>query len=456
MRLNTSPKSVAFGLKTLSAAVISALLFANASAAGLGKMTVLSALGQPLRAEIELTSVSSDEAGQLNPKLASIEAYRKASIDFNPALYALHFAVEQRGGGRQVISVTSVQPINDPFVDMLLELGGAGSGNLVREYTFLLDPPPELHNNQAAEVSTARPLTPLRNSQNAAPAQAPVRATQPEEQTMSDRPSQTARVPRAPQERPIKPVVTPQPAAVQDTAQEGDYHVKSGDSLSKIASQVKPDGVSLDQMLVALFRANQGAFIGNNMNRLRAGQVLSVPDAATAGGISNGEAHGVIVAQTADFNEYRNKLAGQVVNSEAQKSTEPRQSASGKVTAKIEEKSTAAAEAKDKLKLSKAGAAGEKGGKIAPGEEDKIAKDKALAEANSRVKDLEKNVSDLQKVLEVKNKSLADQQKADAAKAAAKPAATPVPTPAPAPVPAPVVAAASAPKPAASAAATAP
>ena len=458
MRLNTSPKSVAFGLKTLSAAVISALLFANASAAGLGKMTVLSALGQPLRAEIELTSVTSDEAGQLNPKLASIEAYRKASIDFNPALYALHFAVEQRGGGRQVISVTSVQPINDPFVDMLLELGGTGSGNLVREYTFLLDPPPELHNNQIAEVSTARPLAPLRNSQNPAPAQvqAPARTTQPEEQTMSDRPSQTARVPRAPQERPIKPAVTP-PAAAQNTAQEGDYHVKSGDSLSKIAGQVKPDGVSLDQMLVALFRANQGAFIGNNMNRLRAGQVLSVPDAATAGAISNGEAHGVIVAQTADFNEYRNKLAGQVVNSEAQKSTEPRQSASGKVTAKIEEKSTAAAEAKDKLKLSKAGAAGEKGGKIAPGEEDKIAKEKALAEANARVKDLEKNVSDLQKVLEVKNKSLSEQQKADAAKAATKPAAAPLPAPVvPTPAPTPVAAATSAPKPAAAATAPAP
>lgn len=437
MRLNTSPKSVSFSLKTLSAAVISALLFGNASAAGLGKMTVLSGLGQPLRAEIELTAVSSDEVGQLNPKLASQEAFRQANIEFNAALYALHFAVEQRGS-RQVISVTSVQPISDPFVDMLLEVGGGGGGHLVREYTFLLDPPSELQNRQAPEVSTTRPLASSRGSQSSAPVRV---QPQPQPEEPSERPSQTARVPRAPQERPIRQAVAQQPAP-QSTEQQGDYHVKSGDTLSKIAGKVKPEGVSLDQMLVALYRANQSAFVGNNMNRLRAGQVLSVPDAATAGAVGNAEAHNVIVAQTADFNSYRNKLAGQVVNTEAQKSTEPRQSASGKITAKVEEKATPATEAKDKLKLSKAGVPGEKGGKIGAGEEDKIAKEKAIAEANARVKELEKNVSDLQKVLEIKNKNLADQQKAEAAKAeaakaeAAKAAAKPAPAPTPAPAPA--------------------
>ncbi|MDR3479926.1 MAG: FimV/HubP family polar landmark protein [Burkholderiaceae bacterium] len=452
MRLNTSPKSISFSLKLLSAAVVSALMFGNASAAGLGKLTVLSGLGQPLRAEVELTAVGPDESGLLNPKLASLDAFRKANIDFNPALRSLHFAVEQRGGNRQVISITSVTPISDPFVDLLLEVGGNSSSHLVREYTFLLDPTPDLQNNQAPEVSgSPRPLAPLRSSQStasqstASQSPAPTR-TQTEEPPAFERPAQTARIPRAPQERPIRPAATPQPAPAQNAAQQGDYKVKSGDTLSKIAGRIKPDGVSLDQMLVALFRANQAAFIGNNMNRLRAGQVLSVPDAGTAGAIGNGEAHGVIVAQTSDFNSYRNKLAGQVVNTEAQKSTEPRQSASGKITAKVEEKATAATEAKDKLKLSKAGVPGEKGSKIAPGEEDKIAKEKAIAEANERVKQLEKNVNDLQKLLEVKNKSLADQQKADAAKPAVKPAATPAPAPvaaaatpaasAPAPVPA--------------------
>lgn len=430
MRLNTT----AFSLKAVTAAVFSALMVANASAAGLGRMTVQSALGEPLRAEIELTVSGSEEISQLNPKLASRDAFRQANIDFSPALTSLRFAIEQRSGGRQVISVTSSQPINDPFVDLLLDLGGDSATHLVREYTFLLDPPSEVRKAQAQDNGT-RTSAPLRNSQSPATVR-PLPESPTTSASASDRPSQTARLPRAPQERPSKPVVAAQPAAEQTGGQQGDYHVKSGDSLSKIAGQLKPEGVSLDQMLVALYRSNRNAFIGDNMNRLRAGQVLSVPDAAAAGAISNSEAHSVIVAQTSDFNEYRNKLAGQVSSAEPQKATESRQNASGKISAKVEEKSTAAAESKDKLKLSKAGNAAS-----THDEEQRIAKEKELAEANSRVKALEKNVNDLQKVLEVKNRNLADQQKAaDAAKAAPKPvaqAATPTPTPAPAPTPTP-------------------
>src|SRR5690606_29038176 len=110
-----------FSMKTLSAAVVSALVLANANAAGLGRLTVLSALGQPLRAEIELNSVSREEVGNLTAKLASAEAFRQANLDFNAALLSLRFNVEQRGD-RQIIRVTSGQPLNEPFVDMLLEL----------------------------------------------------------------------------------------------------------------------------------------------------------------------------------------------------------------------------------------------------------------------------------------------------------------------------------------------
>ncbi len=136
LRLNTRPKSVSCSLRTLSAAVMLALTMADASAAGLGKLTVLSALGQPLRAEIELTAVGADEATQLAPRLAPADAFRQANIDLNPVLFSLRFALEQRAG-RSVILVTSSQPINEPFVDMLLELGGNGNGKIVRrKYTF--------------------------------------------------------------------------------------------------------------------------------------------------------------------------------------------------------------------------------------------------------------------------------------------------------------------------------
>lgn len=421
------PTFGSFNLKTLSAAVASALLFSNAYAAGLGKLTVLSALGQPLRAEIELTSVSKDEIGALAAKLASSEAFRQANIDFNASLSTLRFTIEQRGG-RQFIRVTSSQPLNEPFVDMLLELSGP-NGRLVREYTFLLDPA-DLRTTQSAQIAPA-PAAPAAN--------------------VARTPAPAAQAPQA------APVQKPAPAAQQDAAatpapqrpaEEGspeEYRVQRGDTLARIAGQVKQSGVSLDQMLVALYQANPDAFAGRNMNRLKSGQILSVPSADTARAVNRGEARGIVVAQAADFNNYRSKLAGQVATDAPQKSAESKQSAGGKITAKVEEKPTPASEAKDKLKLSNTlpapGANADKAGSGAATAEDKIAKDKAAAEAATRVKELEKNVNELQKLLEIKNKNLAEQQKqADAAKAEAKPAAPVAPAAAPS-APAPVAAA---------------
>lgn len=420
MPVDTRPKFISFNLKTISAAVVSAVLFSNAYAAGLGKLTVLSALGQPLHAEIELTSVSKEETGSLTVKLASTEAFRQANIEFNPALFALRFAVEQRSG-RQFIRVTSSQPINEPFVDMLLEVGAANN-RLVREYTFLLDPA-DLRRSQPVQIAVP-------NSSSPSVGQAPqtiVKSESVPQPLSTGKPAGLSRQPRQVPAQRANPAQ--QPTFVSKfAAQPEEYEVRKGDTLARIAGQVKPEGISLDQMLIALQRANPDAFIANNINRLRAGQILSVPDTETARGISNSEARSIVIAQAADFNSYQSKLAGRVANAAPQASDEGKQSAAGKITTKVEEQSTVANEAKDKLKLSKSGvvaANADKGSHTAAaGEEDGIAKDKALAEANARVRELEKNVSDLQKLLEIKNKDLAEKQgKANGATTAAVPAA---------------------------------
>ncbi|MFD2272920.1 FimV family protein [Undibacterium arcticum] len=380
------------------------MLLSSAQAAGLGKLTVLSALGQPLRAEIELNSVSKDETGALVAKLASQDAFRKANVDFNPVLMSLRFAVEQRGS-RQFIKVSSSQSINDPFVDLLLELS-ANNNRMVREYTFLLDPA-ELRAGQPAQVAAPVNVTPAVT----APAPRPVVSTAP-----SEAPVATTPVPTGNTRQAMRAAVKASGETKAAASSGSDYQVKRGDTLAGIANQFKPEGVSLDQMLVGLYRANPNAFVGNNMNRLRSDQILSVPDAETsARGIGAAEAKGVVVAQAADFNEYRNKLAGQVAAMAPNKSEEAKQSASGKIGATVEERATAANEAKDKLKLSKAGAAPgapDKATGAAASAEDKIAKERAVADANTRVKELEKNVNDLQKLLEVKDQNLATQQKA--------------------------------------------
>jgi pilus assembly protein FimV len=393
-------------LKKLTAAVASALVLTSAAhAAGLGKLTVLSALGQPLRAEIELTAVSGDEASGLSAKLASPEAFKAANIDFNPALLSLRFTVEQRGG-RQFIRVSSTQPLNEPFVDMLLELSW-NNGRLVREYTFLLDPA-ELRATQSAQVAPSETrATPAARPQAAAPSTLDTARAQ-EADRIAGRP-------------------TPRRAETDEGAA-SKFRVKPGDTLGRIAAQVKPVDVSLDMMLVALYRANPEAFIGNNMNRLKSGRILTVPAADAVRGTDAAEAHGVVVAHAADFNAYRNKLAGQVGASEPAKAPEAGQGASGKITAKVEERPTAANEAQDKLRLSKAAPAQPAGKGTTMSTEDRIAKEKELADAQSRVRELERNVSDLEKLATIKNKAGAEAEK----NASAPPAATPAKPQAPA------------------------
>jgi pilus assembly protein FimV len=391
-------------LKKLTAAVASALVLTSAAhAAGLGKLTVLSALGQPLRAEIELTAVSGDEASGLTAKLASPEAFKAANIDFNPALLSLRFNVEQRGG-RQFIRVSSTQPLNEPFVDMLLELAW-NNGRLVREYTFLLDPA-ELRATQSAQVAAGETRAAPAPRPQAAPASPNMEAARAQE---------AERIAARPQRRNDRAGAEGEGAPAG--AASSKYRVKQGDSLGRIAAQLKPVDVSLDMMLVALYRANPDAFIGNNMNRLKSGRILAVPSGDAVRGTDDGEAHGVVVAHAADFNAYRNKLAGQVGASEPVKTPEPGQSAAGKITAKVEERPTAANESQDKLRLSKAAPNTPAGKGTTMSTEDRIAKEKELADAQTRVRELERNVTDLEKIATIKSKTGAEAEKNAAAPA---------------------------------------
>ncbi|WP_443114277.1 FimV/HubP family polar landmark protein [Herbaspirillum seropedicae] len=527
MPLNTNKKPHLSQIKTLSAAVALALAVPlGAQAASLGKLTVLSALGQPLRAEIEVTAVSAEEAGKLSAKLAPAEAFRRANVDYNPVLGSLSFAVEQRQG-RHVIRISSSQPVSDPFVDLLLELS-AGDSRLIREYTFLLDPADSKspRNAQVAPLTPSNAVgaaakgeaaaAPAAHAAAAEPAPAPAAATQaaaaaapaPAAASASTTAAPAAAAPAAPASSAPIPVSSEEPAsnivqrpapsalaeelirrqqaapdstpasaspsaaapaapvqgatgqaAAAPAGKTGDYRVKPGDTLAGIAARNQQANVSLDQMLIALYRANPDAFMGNNINRLRAGKILSIPDQPTAAAVDQTEARGMVVAQAQDFNAYRNKLAGQVASAPAGKPGASRQSGGGKITTRVEERS-GAQEARDRLELSRANKGrGKTGNAGAAAAEEKAAAERALAEANDRVKDLEKNVDNLQKLLELKNKTIADlsaQQKeakpespaaaAPAANAEAKPAegATPAadaPAAAPAPAPAPAPAA---------------
>jgi pilus assembly protein FimV len=176
-------------------------------------------------------------------------------------------------------------------------------------------------------------------------------------------------------------------------------------------------------MLVALYSTNRDAFIGDNLNRLRTGKILNIPDRDAAAAISETEARKTVSLHAQNFNAYRKQLAETAAASSAADAPAA-QVSSGKITPKVEDKAPAPAAGKDKLEVSKSEAAKD-GGKAAKAvaEEDRIAKEKALKEAEARVAALEKNVADLKKLNEIKSQALADaEKKATAKPEAAKPA----------------------------------
>lgn len=377
-----------------------AVLPFGANSAGLGKITVLSALGQPLRAEIELTA-SREELSSLSARLASHDAFKQAGIEFVPAMSGINLVIDKSKRGQPVIRMTTFRPVNEPFLDLLVELHWT-AGRLVREYTFLLDPAPEV----LARKPVVAPIDKLDSGATARPS--PVASPkQPE-----------VRAAASADDKPIA-------KKSEGTKPEGDSQgreVKKGEYLRKIAAEALHPGVSLDQMLVAIFRSNKDAFINDNMHRLKAGKILDIPGPEAAAAVDVREARKIISVHTADFNAYRQKLAAAAAGAEAPKEEATKQAVTGKIAAKVEDKAPAPVETKDQLKVSKADAAKDTRaaqGKIAALEEDLVAKEKALKEAQSRQTDLEKNVKELQQLVELQNKSLAELQKQAAQKSAA-------------------------------------
>jgi len=411
------------GLRASVIAVASCLALsgvsAPANAAGLGKIVVFSALGQPLRAEIEV-SATAKELSDMKAQLASPETFKQAGLDYATSLLSIRFNLGKRADGQSVIKLTSDRPINDPFIDMLLELNWA-SGRLVREFTFLLDPP-EMLSRAPAPVATVKAAQGMASGPSS-------KGGEIDADTRSRALSAVKgkRIPVAP----VQEMATPE--------KQESHKVKQGETLRKIAVANKPDGVTLEQMLVGLLRANQEAFDGGNMNRLRAGKILSIPEKSIVESVSEKEARQIVVKQSSDWNAYRTRLAAVAAKS-VEKDDLAQQEVSGKITARVEEKVAPGSDAKDQLKVSSTVIApGSVAGTGKGAEEDLIAREQALKEANERNAMLEKNVAELQKLLELKSQNLAELQKQAAAKVepmsqppvieAAKPELPPVPAP---------------------------
>lgn len=384
----------------------------SAEAAGLGRLTVQSALGQPLRAEVEVTSVSPDEAESLKARIASPEAFSRVGLQYKEALSGVRMDVENRGG-RYFIKVTSSRPINDPFVDLVVELSWA-SGTFSREYTFLLDPPTQQNANQAnrsGNAPVAGAATAAAATGAAASGSNAVRTIDPatgrlvnQERGAQGR-SQAASQPTEAKQQPAA-----QAQGGRDASSEGGtVTVGQGETLGMIAARVRPASATLDQTIVAIYRTNPTAFIQNNPNLIRQGRTLTIPSEGEIAAIDGTEAGRQLRMAARDFRSYKERMAGTTpeVASGNGSST-----ASGAISAKVDDERGGQAGSQDRLELSRSeGGKDEQGSAVgARDAEAQVAREAALKEANSRIAELEKNVGALKSMLELKDKSLADLQ----------------------------------------------
>lgn len=255
-----------------------------AAALGLGQIQVKSRLDQPLLAEIPIISNDPSELEQLQARLASPDTFRRVGLEPPSGIAAdLQFSVALDARGNPVIRVTSTAPVQQPLVSFLVEVDW-GQGRLVREYSAVLGAP----------------------STVSAPAQPPIQAPDVAPSNVVEQPVAAAPVPAAPQPAPEPAPAVPQPAPrakpesvvaapAAPLADPGRLQVRQGDTLSELAEGMAAGrGYTLDQTMLALLRANPEAFIGDNINLLKAGAVLRVPDAGEIASFSRAEAAAVV------------------------------------------------------------------------------------------------------------------------------------------------------------------
>ncbi len=392
------PRRHALAAAALGVLLSQALPPSAAEAASLGSLQVRSAQGQPLQAEIELRDVAAGEAEGLTLALASPQAYAAAGLTYPAGAEWLQIQLARNADGRHVARLRSAQPVGGNFIDLLLELRGPGgatgaagtTATTTRAYTVLLAAPPADPAIAAQPDAGTTPLVQAATPEPAAPAVAP-----------PAQPPAAAAAGSA-----MKPATKPaaKPATKSPGMAGGSYTVRRGDHLYGIARELvqQRDAVSLDQMVVALYRANRDAFIAGNMNRLKAGAVLSLPSAQQSGSIAGPEARREIVAHTRAFDAYRNRLADAAAAMQVQPQSGQQQR--GQITARVRD-AAVPEQARDELRLSKPEA-----GAVAPNGESaeaKLARERQLREAEERLTQLRKNVGDMQRLLEMKSAELA-------------------------------------------------
>jgi pilus assembly protein FimV len=418
-----------------------ALLLALPSAAfalGLGDIRLLSSLNAPLDAEIEVTDVAPDEVNTVQAQLAPRDTFAQNGLDYPNFLSSIQLRTVRTADGRQVIKLRSSDPISDPFITLLVQVSWS-HGQLVREYTMLLDPPVYAPGQSAAaNAPVAAPTTGSgtragsisRSAEGPAPAPAQSAAPAPEPAPPSAGPAEappastpadaTASAGSSSSSNSANATAAPAAPSAAPAAEDGagtTHNVRRGETLSEIAAGVAGAKASTPRTrswMVAIYQANPRAF-EQNMNLLRSGSVLRIPDAAQAAAVSPSAASAEIHRQYAAWNSSR---GGEPAQGSAAPASQP-----GRLRLVTPSEPASAG----------AAAGGANGAEV--------------TQLQGRVHELEGQLAESKRLLDLKNADLARLQSQLAARQGANPTPPATPEAAQPPTPAPVTTAPAAPPP---------
>ena len=380
---------------------------------GVGNIEVKSALSEPLNAEIQLFSVRPGEGDNIRVTLATLKEFTAAGIDRPLNLSYLKFKVIEKGDGNAYIQVYSERPIREPFLDFLVDIDWP-SGHLLREYTLLLDPP-IFAQRKAAPVQTPVVAAPTRivREQKTPPApvtfdsspvpSAPVKRTRSEDDLF----------PRIEIDSAAAPAIDHTPAVAATPAYTGDtYKVQKSQTLWSIADAIRPDSsIGVSQMMLALQKANPDAFSNNNINGLKSGYVLRIPDLADIQAIDRQDAIKLAREQNARWQNAQNNLTSSVTPSGTTKTTSA--AASKQAVSQQAAESTVKLVTPDTKTGSSQGVGTEDSvspEKLALANEQIASKAKENDKLQDRVKSLEDQIGSMERLLELKDDSISELQ----------------------------------------------
>ncbi len=368
----------------IAVAAASALLSGNmAHALGVGDINLRSALNQPLDAEIQLRQVRDLESAEIISRLASPDDFGRAGIERPFFLTDLTFTPVIDSDGRAFIRVTSSQPVREPFVNFLLEVRWP-SGRVLREFTLLIDPP----------TYQARPVT--------APAVTPPAAS-------ASTPAPTTRT-EQPAARPSTPATRPAPSAPRPADPAGVVTVGQNDTLWVLAQRNRPQNASVHQTMLAIQDLNPDAFIDNNINRLRSGQRLQMPDTEQATQRSQSQAVAAVARQNEDWQSARQTASQRQIDARQRDTAAPAPAAvdNGDTLRLVAGSDESARTATDSADGADQGALRDQ---LDQAKEQLDAAEREKAEMGERLSDVQGQLATLQRLLELKDAQLAALQR---------------------------------------------